>query len=108
MSTCPNCLKKYKSLSRHLYSSSCITIKSKSNPKRKFVQKKHKTFGTNIIPNRAKPDFPSKRISKSVFDAKSIPFWNHSDGTDNESNSYSLFVDDNCNINTKSTQNEMK
>ena len=73
MSTCPNCLKKYKYLSRHLYSSSCIAIKSKSNPRRKFVQTKHKTFRMNIVPNRT----------------------------------YSPFVDDNCDINTKSTQNEM-
>ena len=104
MSTCPNCLKNYKSLSRHLYSSSCIAIKSKSNPKRKFVQTKHKTFRMNILTNRG-PVFRPKRISKSVYDAKSIPFWNHSDGTDSESNSYSIFVDDNCDINTKSTQN---
>lgn len=42
MSTCPNCLKKYKCLSRHLYTSSCITIRSKLVNKKRFVSSKHK------------------------------------------------------------------
>ena len=42
MSTCPNCLKKYKCLSRHLYTSFCITIRSKLVNKRRFVSSKHK------------------------------------------------------------------
>ena len=40
MSTCLNCLKRYKSLSWHLYSSSCIAIKSKHVPhKRVHISK---------------------------------------------------------------------
>ena len=42
MLTCPNCLKRNKSLSRHLYSPSCIPTKSKSLPHKKSSIKKHK------------------------------------------------------------------
>ena len=53
MLTCPNCLKRYKSLSRHLYSSSCIAIKSKQLPHKRVYMSKHNRYlkdmsGTSI------------------------------------------------------------
>lgn len=45
MSTCPNCLRKYKSLSRHLYTSLCISIKSKRVAHKKLSIMKHRLLG---------------------------------------------------------------
>ena len=80
-----------------------IEIKSQ----KKFVQTKHKTFGSNVFSNRKKTDFQINTRIKSILEGKAIPFSNCPDGTDDESNWYRAFEDENCSINTKFTQNEM-
>ncbi len=69
MSTCPNCLRKYKSLSRHFYQSSCISIKSK-----RVVQKKMSITKYSLLRNKpsyithTKVCLPTKEDNQSSTD----------------------------------------
>ena len=52
MYTCPKCLKQFRSLSKHFYRSSCITIKVKPVPKKKVVNSKYKKRSNHILTNK--------------------------------------------------------
>lgn len=68
MYTCPKCLKKYKCLSRHLSSSSCITINVKPAPKKKGITSKYKKVTTHIVTNKMNVTWNHPSDSKNDYD----------------------------------------